>query len=184
MFFSLSEKQECAKYEVVGALYERKILKKVLLFIGLLMASAGLAAEGINVVDGDSLEAGNERLRLMNIDAPEFFQKCYDASGWKYLCGFEATEYLKKLMQGQVRCERYGKDRYGRSLVECWRADGVNIGQEMVRSGWATAYNEKYQADEKQARAAKKGIWRGKFMRPELYRALKRSHETLKNEKR
>lgn len=160
------------------------MFRKMLWAVLLLAASVVYAAGGINVVDGDSLEVGNERLRLMNIDAPEFFQKCYDASGWKYLCGFEATEYLKKLMSGQVRCERYGKDRYGRSLVECYRADGMNIGQEMVRSGWATAYNEKYQADERQARAMKKGIWQGKFMRPELYRGLKRSYEALKNEKR
>ena len=67
------------------------MLKKIFFAAVLLTAASVYAADGINVVDGDSLEVGNERLRLMNIDAPEFFQKCHDASGWKYLCGFEAA---------------------------------------------------------------------------------------------
>ena len=51
------------------------MLKKIFFAAVLLTAASVYAADGINVVDGDSLEVGNERLRLMNIDAPEFFQK-------------------------------------------------------------------------------------------------------------
>ena len=147
LFFGTCQKNKSVQNIDRCFFCERKMLGKFLLYAFFAMASVAKAAENFNVVDGDSLEAGSERLRLMNIDAPEFFQKCYDASGWKYLCGFEATEHLKRLMQGQVRCERYGKDRYGRSLVECWRADGMNIGQEMVRSGAVPALSMSNQID-------------------------------------
>lgn len=146
----------------------------------LLVASVCQAASGFVVVDGDSLEYQGERIRILDIDAPEFLQKCYDASGWQYRCGFEAKEYLRKLVEGNVRCERFGQDRYGRSLMDCFSASGINIGQEMVRQGQAVAYSDRYQKEEREAKAYKRGIWQGKFMRPELYRALKKSHETLK----
>ncbi len=146
----------------------------------LLGVSVCQAAGGFVVVDGDSLEYQGERIRILDIDAPEFLQKCYDGSGWQYRCGFEAKEYLRKLVSGNVRCERFGKDRYGRSLMDCYTANGVNVGSEMVRQGQAVAYSDRYQKEEREAKAAKRGIWQGKFMRPELYRALKKSHETLK----
>ncbi len=126
------------------------------------------------MVDGDSLEIGQERIRLQGIDAPEFLQKCYDANGWKYRCGVEATNYLKKLTQGGVSCDRYGKDKYGRTLAECFTKSGININREMIRQGWAVAYGGTYKAEELEVKKLKRGIWRGKFMRPELYRALKR----------
>ena len=142
------------------------------------------AADGFGVVDGDSLEYQGERIRILDIDAPEFLQKCYDASGWKYRCGFEAKEYLRKLVSGSVRCERFGKDRYGRSLMDCFTEDGTNIGQEMVRQGYAMAYSNRYKQQETEAKNNKRGIWQGKFMRPELYRALKKTHDDLKKNKK
>ena len=35
------------------------------------------AVEKYNVVDGDSLKFDEVEIRLIDIDAPEFFQKCY-----------------------------------------------------------------------------------------------------------
>ncbi len=131
------------------------------------------------VVDGDSLEYNGERIRLQGIDAPEFMQKCYDAQGWKYRCGFEATKQLKKLMQNVTSCKRFGKDRYGRTLMKCYDANGVSVGEKMVRDGFAVSYGDDYQKAEDEARAYKKGIWRGKFMRPELYRALQREQKAV-----
>ncbi len=131
------------------------------------------------VVDGDSLENNGERIRLQGIDAPEFLQKCYDAQGWKYRCGYEATKQLKKLMQKVTSCERLGKDRYGRTLMKCYDAKGESIGEQMVRDGFAVSYGDEYQKAEDEARAYKKGIWKGKFMRPELYRALQRERKAV-----
>ena len=47
----------------------------------------------------------------------------------------------------------------------------------MVRLGQAVAYTQytdAYVSAEQEARQAKRGIWRGRFMNPELYRALMR----------
>lgn len=136
------------------------------------------AAENLKVVDGDSLENGEERIRILNIDAPEFLQKCYDANGWKYRCGFEAGQALRKLTAGGVVCHGKDKDRYGRVLAECYRPDGLNIGREMVLRGWAVAYGDAYLPEEEEARKHKRGIWQGRFMRPELFRALQKSRKS------
>ena len=47
----------------------------------------------------------------------------------------------------------------------------------MVRAGWAVTYrtdNKAYLAAEKEAKKLEKGLWQGKFMRPEYYRRLHR----------
>ena len=47
----------------------------------------------------------------------------------------------------------------------------------MVALGWAVAYKRystDYVTDEILAKKSKKGIWQGRFMRPELFRALER----------
>jgi endonuclease YncB( thermonuclease family) len=136
------------------------------------------ATGNFSVIDGDSLEHDGERIRLQDIDAPEFLQKCYDQQGWKYRCGFEAGQYLRSLVAKGIECQRLGTDRYGRSLMECFDTNGNSINRQMILAGWAVAYGEKYVKEEAQARALKKGIWSGKFMRPELYRALKRKQKS------
>ena len=48
----------------------------------------------------------------------------------------------------------------------------------MVAAGHAVGYrSNRYEAEENIAKAHKLGIWQGKFMRPELYRTLKREQE-------
>lgn len=148
----------------------------ICLIIGEYQAEA-FEAKAFKVVDGDSLETGDERIRILNIDAPEYMQYCYDADGAKYMCGQKAAEYMRSKMNTSVRCERFGQDRYGRTLAECYQSDGVNIGRQMVLDGWAVAYGDAYLQEESSARENKRGIWNGKFMRPELFRALEKSRK-------
>lgn len=49
-------------------------------------------------VDGDSLEIGSRRIRLMGIDAPEYDQFCKKNNGELYPCGQLAADYLKTLI--------------------------------------------------------------------------------------
>lgn len=144
------------------------------------------AESKVKVVDGDSLEMGNKRIRLIGIDAPEYFQECFDENGKSYQCGLEAKKYLEELIekgqaQGQkVKCYAEDTDRYKRSLSECQIGD-VQLNLEMVKAGLAVAYkHDRYERVEKRAKKRKIGIWRGKFMRPELYRAIKRKEEKQK----
>lgn len=137
------------------------------------------SAEYVKIVDGDSLEIGRRRVRLLEIDAPEYRQYCFDAKHRRYDCGVKATEQIKKMIKSagyRVDCRSRKTDRYKRELAECF-AGGKNLNLEMIRSGWAVTYrteNPSYINAEKEARKDKRGVWQGKFMRPEYYRRLQR----------
>ena len=133
------------------------------------------ADENVYVVDGDSLKLGVQNIRLVHIDAPEYYQTCKRADKSIYNCGIEAREKLDGLLKlGNLQCKTVGKDTYNRDLSECFVGQ-ININLEMVRSGWAVVYKSgesAYLAAQADAKRAKLGIWQGKYMKPELYRIL------------
>lgn len=136
----------------------------------------------IKVIDGDSLVLDGRQIRLAGIDAPEYFQECYRADGSAYECGKESMYYLKKLINKahEVSCKKKDIDRYERELCIC-KADGRSLNRAMVSAGHAVAYRYHwYDKDQDQAKKAKRGIWQGRFMRPELYRILKRENQEQK----
>lgn len=154
------------------------------LFGGAVFAKIVCAAEKVKVVDGDSLVINREEIRLQGIDAPELSQNCSDENGEEYECGKEAMNFLRKIILKTIKCRANGKDVYERTLAECFDDEGQSINRLMVVNGWAIAYGEKYEDEEKIAKAAKKGVWKGKFMRPELYRAVSKSKKTRKKFKK
>lgn len=159
-------------------------MKKLLLFIILFSFSA---TAQIRVVDGDSLEINNKKIRLIGIDAPEYYQTCFDEDGLEYDCGFDALEYLQNLIEkGQnrgdkVKCKKISVDKYNRDLSECFIGK-TNINRAMVKSGYALSYwSDEYKKLENKAKKNKRGIFRGKYMRPELYRILEKYKKDSKN---
>lgn len=127
-------------------------------------------------VDGDSLRAGDgAKYRIFGIDAPELKQSCKKANGDDWLCGRAAKVKLTKLIKaGNVTCTIKDTDRYGRNVAMC-SADGVpDIGETLVREGYAIDLGGKtgyaYANAEREAREAKRGIWRGTFQRPSAWR--------------
>lgn len=121
------------------------------------------------VADGDSLEFSGERIRLRGIDAPELNQTCRRRNE-EYPCGRQSMSALRQLTAGRaVLCEGWERDRYDRLLATC-TADGVNLNARQVAEGWAVAYGG-YEAEEKIARDARRGIWSGEFSRPNEWRA-------------
>jgi endonuclease YncB( thermonuclease family) len=126
-------------------------------------------------IDGDSLRGSLGDIRLIGIDAPELFQECRDGEGRLWSCGREAHAFLRSLVsRGGLSCEAQARDRYGRALSRC-SVNGVDdIGEAMVRAGYAVAFmSTSHQATEADARAAKRGIWRGTFERPQDWRRRK-----------
>jgi endonuclease YncB( thermonuclease family) len=125
-------------------------------------------------VDGDSLDIAGERVRLLGIDAPELHQTCADAAGDDYPCGRDAARALADLVRGKpVTCTPLDHDRYDRDVVRC-TADGRDLGDAMVRSGHAVELarfsSGAYTAAEREARAARRGLWAGRFEEPAAWR--------------
>ncbi len=124
------------------------------------------------VVDGDSLTVAGQRLRLGGIDAPEIGQICRREGG-AYACGDDARRHLAGLIGGrEILCSGTEHDRYDRLIATC-RSGDLNLNRQMVRDGWAVAYGD-YRAEERAARAASHGLWRGAFERPREWREIHR----------
>ena len=133
----------------------------------------------VHVIDGDSLTVRQEdaplTIRLTGIDAVEYRQDC-TRTGAPWPCGREARSALEKLAgRGALHCELAAKDHYGRTLATCRTAafpDGIDLGAEMVRQGWAVATSDAYMVEEAEAQARQRGIWQGNFVRPADWRAV------------
>lgn len=126
------------------------------------------------VIDGDTIVVAGERVRLHGIDAPELDQTFW-WRGNQIACGTMALAALEALTAGvKVRCEAVERDRHGRLVAKCFSPNGIDIGRRLVLAGWALAYR-RYSTDyvdaEDAARKAKRGMWRGAFMKPWEWRA-------------
>ena len=152
------------------------ILLAVLLLAG--TAHADVISGLARVTDGDTIRIANERIRLHGIDAPELRQKCGTETGEPYQCGISAAEKLREAIGNQpVDCQFFERDRYGRIIGTCFNATGKNIQSWMVEGGWAVAYRRystRYVEEEAAAREAKRGIWRGSFTMPWIWRRQNR----------
>lgn len=129
------------------------------------------------VIDGDTIEIHGTRIRLNGIDAPESGQSCDDARGKAWRCGQRAALALaERIGRRPVSCAQTDTDRYGRVLADCALGrDSLNAW--MVRAGWAVAYRQyalDHVADEDRARAARRGLWQGRFEMPWDWRAARR----------
>lgn len=121
------------------------------------------------VSDGDSFRIGQEKIRLLGIDAPELRQTCLDEDRQPWPCGTAARNRMAELLkQGEVRCQPDGTDRYGRTLAHCTTSQ-QDLGSVMVTEGLAIASGQ-YWAEEGTARNAKAGIWKGGFDTPREWR--------------
>lgn len=120
------------------------------------------------VVDGDTIEIANQRIRLFGIDAPEAAQTCR-TEGREWNCGQEATSGLAyEIGQHQVTCQERDRDKYGRIVAVCF-VDPYDLGARMVFLGWALAYRQysnDYVDQENVAKNARTGVWRGEFVPP------------------
>jgi endonuclease YncB( thermonuclease family) len=114
----------------------------------------------VSVHDGDTLRAVDEgkveqRIRLHGIDAPERGQPF----------GNVARDRLAALTMGKaVEVHVEDRDRYGRTVARL-EIDGLDVCRQMVADGLAwhfTRYSddERLAAAEREARAARRGLWR------------------------
>jgi endonuclease YncB( thermonuclease family) len=149
----------------------------LLLVLGLSDAALGRgeAVSGFaRAVDGDTLDVGGVRVRLHGVDAPESAQACTDARGRSYPCGRAAARRLAELVRLRpVTCASRGADDYGRVLGAC-TAGGRDLAGLLVREGhaWAfTRFSNAYAPEEREARAARRGVFAGENAPPWEYRS-------------
>ena len=145
-----------------------------LLFLAtFLLGTDPLLGRVVKVTDGDTITVLVDRqeikIRLNAIDAPERGQDF----------GQKSKEALADLVFGKdVRIETHGKDWYVRAIGDVY-VGGTFVNEKMVEDGWAWNYVKysKFQrlTDlERQARAAKRGLWAGKSpIAPWAFRAEK-----------
>lgn len=149
------------------------------LLTALLIASRPSFAEitgRASVIDGDTIEIRHQRIRLFGIDAPEGQQRCYvNSKPWR--CGQHSAFALADLIgRAWVRCDEKDRDRYGRIVAVCFLGQ-KNVNAWMVAQGWALAYrhySKNYVDQEREASAAKRGLWQGVFVFPWDWRRGKR----------
>lgn len=130
-------------------------------------AQAPVAATVSRVIDGDTIETvlADGRpvtVRLIGIDTPEQGD-----------CGTDqATAHMEQLaLDRHVTLvsdpSQDAVDRFGRSLYYVDRDDGLDLGQEMVRAGWADVFFldqdfqrlPSYRAARSEARDSGAGVW-------------------------
>jgi endonuclease YncB( thermonuclease family) len=133
-------------------------------------------AGSVSVIDGDTIEIHGRRIRLHGIDAPEAAQLC-QVEGKSWRCGQQASLALDGKIAGRpVSCRQKDIDRYRRIVAVCF-AGSENLNAWVVAEGWALAYRQystDYVGQERAASAARKGIWRGSFVPPWVWRTAER----------
>ena len=126
----------------------------------------------IKIIDGDTIHLNGEKIRFNGIDTPELKQTC-NKNNEIILCGIEARKLLiEKIGKNKVQCIREGKDRYKRTLAECF-VKNLSLSAYLVRKGYAFAYRKystKFVEDEDYARVNNLGMWSMKFEYPWDYR--------------
>lgn len=121
--------------------------------------AAGFQGKVVAVIDGDTLDVLRDgaahRIRLAGIDCPEKAQ-AFGAAAKQRASELAFAKTVKVLV--------HGTDRYGRSIGEIQLPDGRILNDEMLRAGLAWWYrdyskDERYAALEREARAARRGLW-------------------------
>lgn len=118
------------------------------------------------VIDGDTITvSGIGTVRLLGVDAPEKTGGYRESEPY----GDAAARFMRTLLNGkQVRLEYDGerKDQYNRVLAYVYLEDGTLANEAIIKAGFAETYRRfeyrlkpAFQAAEREARQAKRGMW-------------------------
>ncbi|MBB3020622.1 endonuclease YncB(thermonuclease family) [Microvirga lupini] len=91
------------------------------------------------IIDGDTIDVQGERIRILNIDAPESFRSRCEA---ELKLALRTKERLGQLLRsGSVEIRREGQDRYRRTLATLSVREG-DVGQILVRDRLALPWKD------------------------------------------
>lgn len=131
------------------------------------------------VIDGDSFRTADSEFRIYGIDAPEYRQQCQDDEGRNWDCGKFSRSGLESLLGIENHaCEVRARDKYQRAIVTCTSPAGADLGAELVLRGLALSADSFdapiYATEERYAERTKRGIWKGSFVNPKIWRGENR----------
>ena len=83
---------------------------------------------GCWVIDGDTIHIGNHKIRFQGMNAPELDEPYGKQAKWA----------LHKLVKGKtITAYPNGEKSYDRIVAKCFLEDGTDLGDEMVKMGFA-----------------------------------------------
>lgn len=118
------------------------------------------------VLSGYAFDLHSNRIHLWGIDAPERGAWCYRNSR-KWKPADESTSALRQCVRDKVvTCRVVSTEREWFRTIhtsECWTNDGKDLGECLVRGGWATDYTcysgGYYRDHETEAQNKGEGLW-------------------------
>ena len=130
----------------------------------------------VRIIDGDTLEMQGERVRILDIDAPETHQTCKRSDGVVVPCGQLAADALVGLTGSRsVTCDLFERDRYGRWLARC-SVNGDDVANWLALNGLAVPYRScacvAVRGLSLYAQWNERGIWATDFRPPWEWRAM------------
>jgi formylglycine-generating enzyme required for sulfatase activity/WD40 repeat protein/endonuclease YncB( thermonuclease family) len=165
-----------AKGSVRGAKGRPKVLKELIPGSVRHPGQKRLRITGkVTVDDANTLrfEDGTRVVTSGAIDAPDLDQRAL-LGDKLYACGLDAANFLEELIGDRpVSFYAFGegndRDAVRRLRGGCFVGE-TNLGAEMVRKGWAISHHSSMTPYEMLARQNKRGLWRGSFLLPEVWR--------------
>lgn len=111
---------------------------------------------------GDEVIIHGARVRLFGIVAPAPGSECASSAG-HWPCGNRARAALARLVDGErLSCDARHRIGHGHWQAVCYLR-GADVGLAQIRAGWArssSSANPAYNAAQREAKTARKGIWR------------------------
>lgn len=150
-------RDQCREVTELRAEYSRILLKAAVLALVMFVlcyATSPARAETIDgrrivIIDGDTIDVGGERIRILNIDAPESFRSRCES---ELKLALRTKERLANLLRsGQVEIDRKGQDRYRRTLATLSVKEG-DVGGILVQERLALPWRDGRQAKEERLR--------------------------------
>lgn len=121
------------------------MIKSIVILLVATMSMLSAPAEAISkralrVIDGDTIQYGAAKVRLVGFDTPETHAPMAKCAG-EIALGLQAKARLQSIVDSSVMTVRYkkGKDKYGRTLGYLY-ANGKDVGPTLIAEGLAHPY--------------------------------------------
>ena len=109
-----------------------RVLASIACAAALILGTAHAREESLIVIDGDTIRLGAERVRIMNIDAPETEGRAR-CNAERRLAAVATMKLTEIIMGERLQVERHGKDRFGRTLAYI-RVRGADVGEMLIKA--------------------------------------------------